>query len=107
MCGRGYLFVLMVVVLGLTCCGDSTRPLSEADCAGAKRLAADFEGRVRMMQRALDEDLLLLGRYPEERFIPRLVARTHQLPLREAVNRAEENLDDLIVRMTAAGCNRR
>jgi hypothetical protein len=46
MCGRGYIFVLMVVVLGLTSCGDSTRPLSEADCAGAKRLAAALIVRV-------------------------------------------------------------
>lgn len=91
--------------LALTGCGDNTRPLSPNECDAARQLSRDFKRRIHTLRNTLEADIVLLGRYPEERFVTRLVARTHQPPLREAVGLAEENYTSLLNRMSEASCS--
>ncbi|MGD9803401.1 MAG: hypothetical protein AB7E81_17930 [Hyphomicrobiaceae bacterium] len=84
--------------------GDVEKRIEADECAQAAQLEADMKRRVRMLRELLEDDVVMLGRYPQRWYVPRLVSRTHQPLIREAGDVSARNLKSLKRRMEQARC---
>lgn len=99
-----WLVVVGVLVLMLMDYGDVEKRLEKEDCAVATQVVSDMRRRVRALRDALEDDVVMYGRYPKRWYEPRLISRTHQPLMRDARDMAARNLERLLRRMTEAGC---
>jgi hypothetical protein len=86
--------------------GDRVRPVLAQECASALMMAADVRRRIEALDNPLEDDVVMYGRFPDGRWEPRLLARTHQPLIWRARKEASRNVADLQERIRAADCDR-